>query len=176
MKEKTMLILMLAISAAVIAMAVVYAAFNSSLQITATVNTSGGIDVKTSCSCSTGIPGLTGASTVPTATCTPTALSNTTQATMTAKLYQPGDEITCTYTIQNDSAFSVKTEGPLTCGTLASPFTFEYDDSNIPTGTVIPVGGSKTFTLTMGYNSTITSQPSTTTGTVMCGMGIVQVG
>lgn len=165
-------IMMIALCCGLLIMAVAYAAFATNLTVTTTVS-GAGLNVKLGCSCAAGTAGLTGA-TAPSATCGPTTLTQTATGSMTATLYQPGDSVTCTYTIQNDSAFNVEVNG-FECGSLASPFTATH--SSIADGTVIAAGSSKTFTLTMGYLSTITSQPSTTSsGTVTCTVPVSQVG
>lgn len=171
MNKKSILMVSLCVGIAV--MAIAYAAFSTTLQINTTVTSAGGLDIKLSCSCATGTAGLTGA-TKPTATCTPTSPTNTTAGIMTASLRQPGDSVSCTYTIKNDSLFNVKTTDDINCGSLSSPFTSSV--TALPEDTVITAGSSKTFTITMGYLSSITSQPSTTTGSITCTVPISQVG
>lgn len=170
MSKKSIWVIALCIGIGI--MAVGYAAFSTTLTINTTVS-GAGLNVKLGCNCSVGTAGLAGA-TAPTATCTPTSLSQTTTGTMTAQLYQPGDSVTCTYSIQNDSEFNVEVND-FECGSLTSPFTASH--TSIADGTVIASGSSKTFTLTMGYLSSITSQPGTTdSGTVTCKVPVSQVG
>ena len=170
MNKKSILMVSLCVGIAV--MAIAYAAFSTTLQINTTVTSAGGPDVRLSCSCATGTAGLSGA-TAPSATCTPTSLSQTSSATMSATLHQPGDSVTCTYTIKNNSSFNMKTTAAINCGSLSSPFTSSV--STLAKDTVIAAGSSKTFTITMGYLSSITSQPSTTTGSITCTIPMSQV-
>ena len=177
MNKKTIAMLSLCVGLAV--MAIAYAAFQS--QLTVTVGLSGtGLDVKMSCKCNTGVAGLSGA-TVPTATCTPGTATNTTTGTMAATLYQPGDEVTCEFTIKNDSAFDVKVNnlegnGEMSCTSLSTPFISNVDAILAQDTVIAKNGGTAKFTIEMGYLNTITSQPSTTSGSMSCTVPLVQVG
>jgi len=169
MKKSKMIIALVML---VLIMGVGYAAFSTRITITTSATGAGGISVKYKCSC-TAVTGLTGA-TAPTGSCTPTTEGTATTATMTATLRQPGDSVTCTWTVKNYSAFRVKTTG-LSCThtNVKSPFT----SSNTAVGaTTLAVNGTTTFTVTIGYLSSITSQPSTTTsGQVTCTIPWAQI-
>lgn len=171
MNKKTAI--MFAFCVAIGIMGVVYAAFGTRLTVTTTATGSGGIDIRYTCSCS-GTAGLTGGTT-PTGTCTPTTEGSATDATMSATLYQPGDSVTCTWTAKNYSSFRVKTSAAMSCsGTLASAFT--RSNSTLASGTTLAVNGTTTFSVTIGYASSITSQPGTTdSGTVTCTVPWTQV-
>lgn len=164
MSKKTAIMFSFCVAIAI--MGIVYAAFSTNLTVTTTATGAGGIDIRYRCSCA-GTAGLSGA-TVPTGTCTPLTEGSADSATMSADLYQPGDSVTCTWTAKNYSSFRVKTTAAMSCtGTLASAFT--RTNSALASGTTLAVNGETTFSVTIGYSSSVTSQPSTTeSGTVTC--------
>lgn len=171
MSKKTTI--MFAFCVAIAVMGIVYAAFSTNLTVTTTATGAGGIDIRYKCSC-TGTAGLTGG-TKPTGVCTPTTEGSATNETMSATLYQPGDSVTCTWTAKNYSSFRVKTTAALTCtGTLAEAFT--KSNSTLASGTTLERNGETTFSVTIGYDSSVTSQPETTnSGTVTCTLPWSQV-
>lgn len=153
-------------------MGVGYAAFNTRITVTTTATGAGGINMKYSCSC-TGSSGLSGATT-PTGTCTPSSETATTTGTMSAKLNQPGDKVTCTWTIKNYSAFRVTSTG-VSCTTTAVTNPFKATSTALGK-TTLAVNDTTTFSVSIEYLSSVTSQPSTTTsGTVTCTVPWAQI-
>ena len=153
-------------------MGVGYAAFNTRITITTTATGAGGISVKYSCGC-TGSAGLSGA-TLPTGTCTPVSETATPTGTMTAQLYQPGDKVTCTWTVKNYSSFRITSSSGVSCTHInSSPF---KSTNTSLSKTTLGVGDTATFTVSIEYLSNVTSQPSTTTsGTVTCTVPWAQI-
>ncbi len=176
MNKKTIMAVALCIMLA--AMAVVYAAFQTVLTVTGTTTQSGnfGLVLFAESGSVTGTAGLTGA-TAPTATCTPTETnaSGSTSGTMAAKLYQPGDTVTCSYKVKNVGTLKAKANGNYSCSpsSLASPFSSSvtWKKSALAKGATSAAGE---ITMTITYLSSITSQPSTTTASITCNFPYTQ--
>ncbi len=169
MERKTIVMTVLVVSLAV--MAIVYAAFSTNLKVTVTA-TGAGIDVGYACTC-TGTAGLSGA-TVPTGTCS--VASNKLSITISATLHQPADNVACKITATNNSGFAVKVGTAFTCGdALATPFSSSVSGGPTTSDAAVAVGGKKEWTVNIGYLTSITSQPTTTTSkTLTCTMTWVQ--
>lgn len=176
MNKKT--IMAVALCGMLAAMAVVYAAFQTTLTVTGTTTQSGsfGLVIFAEAGSVTGTAGLTGGK-APTATCQPieTAASSSTTATMAAKLYQPGDTVTCSYKVKNVGTLKAKANGNYSCSptSLASPFSSSvtWKKSALAAGAT---SASGEVTMTITYLSSITSQPSTTSASITCNFPYTQ--
>lgn len=174
MSRKTVLAVSLCIGLGI--MAIAYAAFQTTLTITGTTTQSGSFGVKIFAEAAsvTGTAGITGG-TAPTATCAPLEASASTTGTMTATLRQPGDTVTCSYKVKNTGTLKAKANGNFSCSpsSLASPFTSSvtWKKTALAAGATSGVGE---ITITIGYLSSITSQPSTTSATVTCNFPYAQ--
>lgn len=172
MNKKT--IMAVALCGMLAAMAVVYAAFQTTLTVTGTTTQSGSFSLQIIAEAAsvTGTAGLTGG-TAPTATCTNT--SGSTTGTMAAKLYQPGDTVTCSYKVKNAGTLKAKANGNYSCSpsSLASPFSgsVTWKKSALAKGATSAAGE---ITMTITYLSSITSQPSTTSASITCNFPYTQ--
>ncbi len=168
MERKTIVMTVLVVALAV--MAIVYAAFSTNLKVTVTA-TGAGIDVGYTCTC-TGTPGLTGATT-PTGTCT--VATNKLTITISTKLYQPADNVACKITATNNSGFAVKVGTAFTCNSLASPFKSSVTSAPAVADAAVAVGKTKVWTVNIGYDTSVTADPSTKTSPALtCSMAWVQ--
>lgn len=173
MNKKTVMAVTLCAMLAV--MAVVYAAFQTTLTVTTTTTQSGNFSLQLIAESAsvTGTKGLTGAANSPTAACTST--SGSTTGTMTATLYQPGDTVTCSWKVKNTGTLGAKANGNFSCSPakLASPFTSSvtWKKSTLAAGATSNAGE---VTMTIGYDSSITSQPTTTKATITCNFPYTQ--
>lgn len=172
MNKKTLMAV--ALCGMLAAMAVVYAAFQTTLTVTGTTTQTGNFSMQLVAESAsvTGTAGLTGA-TAPTASCT--NISGSTTGTMQAKLYQPGDTVTCSWKVKNSGTLKAKANGNYSCSpsSLSSPFTSSVTWKK----TALAAGSTSTageITMTIGYLSSITSQPTTTTASITCNFPYTQ--
>ncbi len=165
-ERKTTVLTVFVVALAV--MAIVYAAFSTNLKVNVTAS-GAGINVTYTCTC-TGSAGLTGA-TAPSGTCT--VASNNQTITIAATLYQPADNVACAITATNNSGFAVKVSTAFTCNSLSSPFSSSISSAPATSDAAVAVGGTKKWTVNIGYASSVTSDPSSsnkTSPTLTCDM------
>ncbi len=176
MNKKTVMAVTLCAMLAV--MAVVYAAFQTTLTVTTTTTQSGNFSLQLIAAKAsvTGTPGLTGAANSPTASCTST--SGSTTGTMSATLYQPGDTVTCSWKVKNTGTLGAKANGNFSCSPkpseIGSPFTSSvtWKKSTLAAGATSAT--TDEITMTIGYLSSITSQPTVTSTTITCNFPYTQ--
>ena len=175
MNKKTVMAVTLCAMLAV--MAVVYAAFQTTLTVTTTTTQSGNFSLQLIAENAsvTGTKGLTGAANSPTAACTST--SGSTTGTMSATLYQPGDTVTCSWKVKNTGTLGAKANGNFSCSPepskIGSPFTSSvtWKKTTLAAGATSNAGE---VTMTIGYDSSVTSQPTTTEATITCNFPYTQ--
>ena len=174
-------ILMVSLCVGIAVMAIAYAAFSTTLNITATSSQIGtfSMQVLAEASSKTGTAGVSGG-TAPTATCGST--SGATTVTMTAKLYQPGDSVTCSYKVKNTGNLKAraKENSDISCTVGNGMTTSASSSASTPMWysatwkkTSLAAGitsGTGEVTITINYSTKITNQPSKTTGTVSCSL------
>lgn len=176
-------IFMFALCIGISVMAIAYAAFSTSLSISATSSQAGTFSVQLIAESAsvTGTAGLTGA-TAPTATCGSTTAS--TSGTMTATLNQPGDSVTCKWKVKNAGNLKAKANGNYSCTNSGGMTTSASSSASTPmwysvtwAKTALAAGATSNsgeVQITINYSSSITSQPSTTSGTVTCSFPYAQ--
>lgn len=175
MENKNFIIVALCVAIGI--MSVAYAAFSTTLNISATSSQSGtfGVLLMSEELEVTGTPGLTGA-TAPTAQCGPAANAT---GDMTATFYQPGDTVTCKYKVNNSGNLKAKASGNYSC-TAGSGMAASQDTSSsskplwysVTWRKSLLAGGATSdageITITMTYSASITADPGTKTGKVSC--------
>ena len=176
-------VLMVGLCVGIAVMAIAYAAFSTTLNITATSTQIGSFSMQLIAESGsvTGTAGLTGG-TAPTATCTNT--SGATTGTMTANLYQPGDSVTCSFKVKNTGNLKAKAGGNISCSVGNGMTTSASSSASTPmwystTWKKTALAANTTsdageVTITIKYSANITSQPSKTTGTVTCTLPYTQ--
>lgn len=175
MSKKTVMMFSLCVAIAI--MAIAYAAFSTTLTINGTTSQIGTFSLQLIAESAsvTGTAGVSGA-TAPTATCTNT--SGATTGTMTATLYQPGDTVTCSWKVKNTGTLKAKANGNATCtvgsgittsatSSLTTPMWYAYTWEKTALAKSATSGAGE-ITITINYSSSITSDPTTKTGTVSC--------
>ena len=170
-------VFMFALCIGIAVMAIAYAAFSTSLSISATSSQSGTFSVKVLAESAsvTGTAGLSGA-TAPTANCGSTSAA--TSVTMSASLNQPGDTVTCKYKTTNAGNLKAKANGNYSCtpsngmttsasssGATPMYYTVSWAKSALAAGAT---SNSGEIQVTITYSASITSQPSKTSGSVTC--------
>lgn len=156
-------LVMVALCVAIGIMAVAYAAFTTTLNVNGTVNASGTFAVTftapgaNACVATTKV----GADT-PSATVTTTAGSTT--ATIAAKLYTPGDVVTCTIPIKNTGTLQAQYEKySITNSLTASSTPIAVSVTATPAaGVAIAANATGSINVTIKYNYTGTDQPTVT--------------
>ena len=149
--------------AIVLVMAVGYAAFATQLQINGTANITSSWDVHIE-SITAGTPIGTAAN--KSATVGEDQLS----ATFETDLLAPGDSLTYTVEVENSGSLPAKLSNIKFNQTQSNTATeegkdtrtivYSYSGINTDADATIPVGGAKTFTVTVQYNPAITTQPA----------------
>ncbi len=162
---------------------IVYAAFSTTLTINGTTSQSGTFGVTmTGCTTSVVATGISGA-TAPSATCTPSGTATGTTGTCSGTFRQPGDSIKCSYTVKNTGNLKAKAGTGPTCTVSGGMATTATSSAATPlyyttswTKTALAAGDSAAndFTITITFSASVTTQPTTTTGTVSCTLGYTQ--
>ena len=158
-------------------MAIVYAAFSTTLNVSGTTSQIGTFGVQLTGGSCTAVAGLTGA-TAPTVSITPSGSNKSASATVTASLNQPGDYVICYFDVVNTGNLKAKVSGSYSC-TPSDVMATKYADTSsskpmyyaISWNNSSLAGGQtvqKAIEFTINYSSKITSQPTTTSGTVTC--------
>ena len=150
--------------AVVLIMGIGYAAFASKLNINGTGSVSSNFDVKITGITSKDIVGTAGNKTDPTYTDT-TATFNTT-------LQSPGDSITYDITVSNNGSLDAVLNNITTTNGNNSAITFET--SGLSQGDSLLKQTTKTLTVKVSYNSSVTKQPDSTTSTITVSLDFVQ--
>lgn len=162
--------------AIVLVMAVGYAAFSTQLKISNTATIGSGNSSKTywDVHIKSITPGTKEAGTL-----VGTAVNNSASvaanglsATFNASLASPGDSITYTVTVENSGQLNAKLS-ELTF-TPSDNAAIVYDKSGIAVNNVINAGSTTTFTVTVSYDSNVTSQPSNKNSTLTMTLNYVQ--
>ena len=174
MSKKTIMLYTLCIGIGL--MAIAYAAFTTTFNVSGTTSQIGTFGVQlTECWCRVGT-GLEGA-TAPTGSCTPSGTNKSASATITATLNQPGDFVTCYFDVVNTGNLKAKPNGNPTCtpssgitssasSSGATPMYYEkYWEKNALSGGATL---ADEIAIVIAYSSSITSQPSATSGSVTC--------
>lgn len=200
MSKKSIMMFSLCVGIAV--MAIAYAAFSTTLNITTTATQSGTFDPRlTGCSCTVKNDDLSGVTLPSDYTCSPTGTALSTkggEATIsvgqsdvngdgkTTGFLQPGDVVTCTFSVKNNGNLKIKANGNASCtvrGGVHSTAGTESSSLSTPLyytvswkKTALAAGATATndITIVMGYSSNITSQPTTTSGGVVCSFPYAQ--
>ncbi len=158
--------------AIVFVMAVGYAAFSTQLNVNGTANVTSSWDVH--------IQSIT-AGTTDAGTLTGTAQDLGTSigedklsATFSNTLMAPGDSITYTIVVKNAGTLPAKVSDIVFTKGASKAILYNY--SGIAENDVVSAGATKTFTVTVTYDSAITSQPDTadTTSTLSMVLSFVQ--
>ena len=148
-------ILIGALLAVVLIMGVGYAAFAQQLTINGDANITSKWDVH--------IKSITPGEPVGTASNVSADVTSATQATFKASLVSPGDSITYTVVVENGGTLpAVVAEDGITFTEGPNNQAIKYSYNGITAGTtkVAPDNGTATFTVTVSYDSSITSQPA----------------
>lgn len=137
--------------AIVFVMAIGYAAFATQLNINGTANTTSSWDVH--------IKSITAGTPVGTAASKSAVVgADKLSATFTTDLVSPGDSLTYTVVVENSGSLDAKlSELTFDAGTSTA---IKHSYANISKGDVIAAGGTQSFTVTVEYDSSITSQPA----------------
>ena len=159
MEAKHKNVLIGALLAVVFVMAVGYAAFAQTLTINGSAEITSTWDVQMTSIETTGHTGT--GSDVPYASGTAedgTRLVNGSTATFKANLLSPSDSVTYTVTIHNGGTINAEVDSiSFLQGPNTGAMTYTY--TGINEGDVLNAGEDKTFTVTVTYNSTVTTQP-----------------
>lgn len=162
MERKNLVIMALCVCIGI--MAVAYAAFTTTLNVNGTINASGTFAVTfTAPGANACVATTTVGSDTPSGTVTATA--GTTTATLTAQLYTPGDVVTCTIPVKNTGTLQAKYVSNTVSNSLSATSTpiAVSVTSSTAAGTAIAANGTSSLVVTIKYNHTGTSQPTTTT-------------
>lgn len=157
MRRKNYIIVVLCVAIAI--MAIVYAAFTTTLNVNGTISTSGTFAVTFQSGYSCTATTKAGTDT-PKGTLTTTA--GTTTATLSVSLYTPGDVVTCTIPVKNTGNLQAKYVSSTVSNNLTSsskPISVNVVSS---TGNnSITANGTSSIVVTVKYNWTEDYQPDT---------------
>lgn len=156
-------VIMVALCVMIAVMAIAYAAFTTTFNVNGTINASGTFAVTFqtggSCTATTKVGADTPSGTV-------TATAGATTATITANLYTPGDVVTCTIPVKNTGNLRAKYVSSTVSNSLTASSTPIAVTVASSTGTnAIAANGASNITVTVKYNYTGTTQPTTTSKT-----------
>lgn len=140
--------------AIVFIMAVGYAAFSTSLNINGTASITSNWDVE--------ITDIVAGTPVGTASSTSAKVADGgLSASFGTTLKSPGDSITYTVTVQNKGDLNAKLSGIVfTPGTGVDTAAIDYSYAGIAVNDTLNAGASTSFTVTVTYDSSVTSQPA----------------
>lgn len=93
-------------------------------------------------------------------------------ATFKTELVSPGDSITYSVVVTNDGTIDAKLDSIKTTNTNNPAIL--YSVSGIEKDDILAVGDNKTLTVTVSYDSNITTQPDILTSTLMVTLDFVQ--
>ena len=166
MNSKTKNALIGGLLAIVFVMAVGYAAFAQQLTINGTASVTSAWQVE--------LTDIEATSTNATGTDVPsadsgadggTALINSSTAQFKADLKSPGDSVTYTVTVENKGNINAQVKSiEFTEGDDSAPISYTY--TGINQGDPLNASGSTTFTVTVTYDDTVESQPTTLNNTL----------
>jgi len=162
MRKKNLIIIVMCV--AICIMAVGYAAFNTTLTITGTSNITSEWNVV--------FTSITQVSKTSGVTIVSNPVVNGTSATFDVGLALPGDKIVYEITIENKGTINAIIENIVASATDSPAIIFSMEGVNI--GDKIPNKTSKTLTVTIEYDKSVTSQPEKTNKVLTVDMTVVQ--
>ncbi len=161
MKNKQ--VIMVSLLAFIGILAVAYAAFNTQLKVSGTINASGTFKVTFTNNTTDGQPSCVGTKVgadTPSGTVDVKDASST--ATLTVKLYTPGDQVVCTLPVKNSGTLKAKFDSVSVSNSLTAsskPISVAAESQTAAAG-VIAAGAKSNITVTVKYNYDGTSQPT----------------
>lgn len=157
MRRKNYIMVILCVAIAI--MAIVYAAFTTTLNVNGTINASGTFAVTFQSGYSCTATTKAGTDT-PKGTITTTA--GTTTATLSVSLYTPGDVVTCTIPVKNTGNLQAKYVSSTISNNLTASTTPIAVSVSSSTGTnTIEANGTSNIVVTVKYNWSLDNQPDT---------------
>lgn len=162
MKDSKNLVIGL-LCAVVCVMSVAFAAFSTQLNVSGTAGVGSTWDIKLGGVSCTVTPVSTGTPITNVGPAAPWAAfqgvnEDETAVTVGASLVSPGDSATCTIEMVNDGSLAAKVS-TLSLAGMSADGVIQISYNGIAEGTKLAAGETKTFTVTMTYNSNITTQP-----------------
>ncbi len=153
MDTKTKNFLIGGLVAVVLIMAIGYAAFAQQLNINGTATIASKWDVH--------IKSITPATPVGTAKSISATVDNNSKATFNTELVSPGDSLTYTVVVENSGTLDATVaDNGVIFNEGSNNQAIKYTYSEIATGTKITQGSTISFTITITYDDSITSQPA----------------
>lgn len=148
----------------IVLMGVAYAAFSTVLNVNGTANVTSKWDVK--------ITSITGKNAVGTATDAAAPTFTNTTATFSTNLVSPGDSKTYDIVVTNNGTLPAKLSS-ITENKGTNP-AIVYTASGLTQNQVIAAGATATYTVTVTYSNSVTSQPASTTSAFSATFNFVQ--
>lgn len=145
-------------------MAIAYAAFSTTLNITGTSNINSTWDIK--------ITDVTTKNIVGEATKAFEPVVSDTSATFKTNLVRPGDSMTYTVTVTNEGTVDAKVES-IEMTKSPNP-AIVFSTSGINENDLLKTGESQKYDVTIAYNSNVTTQPTELSGTLTVKLNYVQ--